>query len=127
MRIAVTSQDRMTITAHAGMCRKFWVYDVEGNRVVSRTLLELPREQSLHECHGDGPHPLDTVDVLIAGGMGSGLVGRLARRGVRALVSSESDPDRAVAAFVAGQLDTLAPQCHEGHGHHQHQHGNGCG
>jgi predicted Fe-Mo cluster-binding NifX family protein len=129
MKIAVTSQDRKTITAHAGLCRKFWIYDVDGNQVVSRVLLELSREQSLHECHGDGPHPLDTVDVLIAGGMGSGLVGRLARRGVRALVTSESDPDRAVAAFVAGQLDTLAPQCGEGHGHHHHQHhhDHGCG
>jgi hypothetical protein len=29
MKIAVTSQNRKTITSHAGKCRKFWVYEVE--------------------------------------------------------------------------------------------------
>jgi predicted Fe-Mo cluster-binding NifX family protein len=121
MKIAVTSQDRKTITAHAGMCRRFWIYTVDdGQQSGARTLLELPKEQSLHESHDAGPHPLDAVDVLIAGGMGSGLADRLARRGIRALVTSETDPDSAVAAFVAGRLETLAAQCREGHGHHHH-------
>jgi predicted Fe-Mo cluster-binding NifX family protein len=121
MKIAVTSQDRKTITAHAGMCRRFWIYTVDdGQQSGARTLLELPKEQSLHESYGAGPHPLDAVDVLIAGGMGSGLADRLARRGIRALVTSETDPDSAVAAFVAGRLETLAAQCREGHGHHHH-------
>jgi predicted Fe-Mo cluster-binding NifX family protein len=31
MKIAVTSQNRKTITSHAGKCRKFWVYEVEDN------------------------------------------------------------------------------------------------
>jgi len=106
MKIAVTSQDRNTITAHAGMCRRFWIYAVDdGQQTGGKTLLELSKEQSLHESHGAGPHPLDAVNVLIAGGMGSGLADRLARRGIRALVTSETDPDRAVAAFVAGRLD----------------------
>jgi len=122
MKIAVTSQDRNTITAHAGMCRRFWIYDVDGQQAGAKALLELSKEQSLHESHGAGPHPLDAVNVLIAGGMGSGLADRLARRGIRALVTSETDPDSAVAAFVAGRLETLAAQCREGHGHH-HDHG----
>jgi len=124
MKIAVTSQDRNTITAHAGMCRRFWIYAVaDGQQSGAKTLLELSKEQSLHERHGAGPHPLDAVDVLITGGMGSGLADRLAHRGIQALVTSETDPDRAIAAFVAGRLETLAAQCREGHGHHHHDHG----
>ncbi len=123
MKIAVTSQDRKTVTAHAGMCRRFWIYAVDdGQQTGAKTLLELSKEQSLHESHGTGPHPLDAVDVLIAGGMGSGLADRLARQGIRALVTAETNPDSAVAAFVAGRLETLAAQCREGHGHH-HDHG----
>lgn len=124
MKIAVTSQDLATITSHAGMCRRFWIYEVDdGQQSGARTLLELSREQSLHESHGAGSHPLDAVDVLIAGGMGSGLADRLAHRGVRALVTPETDPDRAVAAFATGRLETRAAQCHEGHGH---PHNRGC-
>jgi predicted Fe-Mo cluster-binding NifX family protein len=99
------------------MCRRFWVYEIEGPEVRGREMLELPKEQSLHESHGEGPHPLDAVAVLITTGMGRGLADRLTRRGIRALVTNETDPARAVEAFVAGRLATLAPQCREGHGH----------
>ncbi len=29
MKIAVTSQNRKTITDHAGKCRKFWLFDID--------------------------------------------------------------------------------------------------
>lgn len=41
-------------------------------------------------------HPLDGVDLLIAGGMGDGLQARLARKGIEAVVTTERDPERAV-------------------------------
>ncbi|MGA8055768.1 MAG: NifB/NifX family molybdenum-iron cluster-binding protein [Burkholderiales bacterium] len=120
MKIAVTSQNREAVTAHAGKCRKFWIYDVEGKQVKRKTLLELPKEQSLHASDGESPHPLDGVHVLISGGMGGGLADRLARRGISALVTSEPNPDWAVAAYIDGRLETLPPQCHERHGHDPH-------
>ena len=33
MQIAVTSQNRKTVTEHAGKCRKFWIYDIKTGRV----------------------------------------------------------------------------------------------
>ena len=36
MKIAVTSQNRKTVTGHAGKCRKFWIYEVEGSAVISK-------------------------------------------------------------------------------------------
>ena len=122
MRIAVTSQNRRTVTGHAGKCRKFWVYEVEGANVLGRDLLELPREQSFHESHGTESHPLDGVNVLISGGMGGGLQSRLGQRGIEALITSETDPDRAVAAYLAGTLPLGAPEEHDEHGHHHGHH-----
>jgi predicted Fe-Mo cluster-binding NifX family protein len=125
MKIAVTSQNRKTITGHAGKCRKFWVYDVEGREVRGKSLLELPIEQSFHESHGAGAHPLDDANVLISGGMGAGLQHRLRQRGMDALVTPETDPDRAVAAYLSGSLSVGEPEAqagHEGHGH-EHHHG----
>lgn len=102
LKIAVCSQNRKTVTEHAGKCRKFWIYDVQNGEVKDRTLLELPLEQALHSSPPGQPHPLDAVDVLIGAGMGSGLQQRLAQHGIRGVVSTETQPDQAVAAFLAG-------------------------
>lgn len=121
INIAVTSQNRKTVTGHAGKCRKFWVYAVEGSEIKGRNLLELPIEQSFHESADDAPHPLDGINVLITGGMGIGLRQRLKQKGILAVATSETDPDRAVAAWLAGTLPEAALEAHDHeHGHGQH-------
>lgn len=81
------SQNRKTVTDHAGKCRKFWVYRIQGGQIAEKTLLELPIEQSLHESPVDQPHPLDGVHALIAGSMGEGTKQRLILNGIRGLVT----------------------------------------
>ena len=120
MKIAITSQNRRTITEHAGKCRKFWIYHIEQDQVAGRTLLELPIEQSFHESSPHEPHPLDAVQVLITGGMGPGLQHRLATKGITTLITPETDPDQAVAAYLQGALTMDAGSCD--HGAHPHQH-----
>jgi predicted Fe-Mo cluster-binding NifX family protein len=116
MKIAVTSQNRRIITEHAGRCRKFWVFTIEGGRIINKELLELPKELSFHESHGQQAHPLDGIDVLIAGGMGEGLVKRLERKGIKGLVTKETDPERAVSLYLEGKLAGEAPHPpHDGH------------
>ena len=110
MKIAVTSQNRRTTTEHAGKCRKFWIYDIEQGQIAGKTLLELPIKLSLHESPPHEPHPLDAVQVLIAGSMGSGLNRRLAAKGIAALTTLEADPDRAVAAYLSGSLAVRPPK-----------------
>lgn len=104
LRIALCSQNRKTLTAHAGKCRKFWIYTVRDGIVQGRDLLELPLEQSWHATPDSAAHPLDDVDVLIAGSMGSGLQARLRARGIMPRVSELSDLDAAVAAYLAGEM-----------------------
>jgi predicted Fe-Mo cluster-binding NifX family protein len=124
MKIAVTSQNRKAITGHAGKCRKFWIYEADGKKIVNKTLLELELDQSLHASHGAGPHPLDGIDVLISGGAGQGLIRRLDSMGIQGLVTTETEPDSAVAAFLDGTLKLGQAGSHEGHGeHHGGEHG----
>ncbi len=119
--IAVTSQNRKTVTEHAGRCRRFWIYETAGSEVKDRTLLKLPIEQTLHEHPLGGPHPLDDVHVLITAGMGTGLRERLQRRGILAVATTVTDPDQAVAAWLRGTLPAAAPQEHaRHHDHHPH-------
>lgn len=122
MKIAVTSQNRKTITGHAGKCRKFWIYESEGATVKRKILLELPIEQSFHQSHGEGPHPLDDINVLISGGMGSGLQNRLKRNGILVVLTAETDPDRAVVDWLNGTLIEVAPEACDAHAHHFHPH-----
>jgi predicted Fe-Mo cluster-binding NifX family protein len=116
MKIAVTSQNRREITGHAGKCRKFWIYEITENKIDKKTLLELPKEQSFHESSPQIPHPLDDVQVLIVGGMGMGLASRLSMKGIEGIVTSEKEPDKALAAYLDGSLKQLEPNSHS-HGH----------
>jgi hypothetical protein len=47
--------------------------------VTSQNRREITKEASFHDSSRHAAHPLDGVDMLIAGGMGSGLQARLAR------------------------------------------------
>ena len=117
LKIAVTSQNRKTITGHAGKCRKFWIYDVAAGEVQGRALLELSIDQTFHASTAS---PLAGIDALISGGMGTGLQARLRQQGVTALVTPETDPDRAVIAFLAGTLALGTPESHDHAGHDHH-------
>jgi len=122
VKIAVASQNRKTVTGHAGKCRKFWIYQIAGKEVTSRDLLELPIEQSFHESDHNQPHPLDGVNVLICGGMGQGLQQRLKQKGILGVATSETNLERAVASWLDGTLPEAAPEEHD-HGHaHDHHH-----
>ena len=119
MKIAVASQNRKQITGHTGRCRKFWIYQIEHDVVTGKELLEIAKEQSFHESSPLSPSPLDNVQVLIAGDMGSGLVRRLRQKNIRPLITKESNPDQAVQAFLNGTLKIEPFEPHQ----HGHEHG----
>ncbi|MBZ4021372.1 hypothetical protein CKO11_02705 [Rhodobacter sp. TJ_12] len=141
MRIAVASQNFRTITGHAGKTRRFLVYEAApGQDIKEVERFDLPKDMSMHEFHGEGPHPLFTVKAVIAGSAGAGFQRRLASHGVLAVTTEETDPVTAVAALIDGlaqaranppmpDLHAQAPGHHHGHGHaHGHDHGaGGCG
>jgi predicted Fe-Mo cluster-binding NifX family protein len=103
MRIGVTSQNFRTVTAHAGRARRFMIYaDSPGGGIVQENMLDLPVEMSMHEFPRHEAHPIDGLDVLITGSCGDGFKRKLAARGIRVVVTSETDPVTAVAAVLSG-------------------------
>lgn len=124
MQIAVTSQNRKTITEHAGKCRKFWIYDIQQGTVSGKHLIELPIDQSFHASHHQLAEPLAGVNVLITASMGAGLHQRLKQNGILPVITLEENPDEAVNAFLKNDLDRQPidrnhPCQHDGH-HHSH-------
>jgi len=118
MKIAVTSQNRKSITEHAGRCRKFQLFEIGEGRIISKELVELSKEQSFHESSPHEAHPLDVVDVLISGGMGNGMIRRLGNKGITGIITSQSDPETAVKLYLEGKLQSEEPHQHS---HHEHQ------
>jgi len=110
MKVAVASQNRREITEHTGRCRKFWIYEIESQQILNKELLELTKEQCFHDSPPQAASPLDDMQVLIAGGMGRGLAQRLENKGIKALLTSETNPDKAVNDYLTGTLLTYAAE-----------------
>lgn len=104
MRVAVTSQNFRTVTGHAGKTRRFLIYEAgpEGHAVEVKRL-DLPKAMSFHEFHGEGEHPVDIADVMVTAGCGEGFEQRMAERGIKVLVTGETDPQKAADAALKGQ------------------------
>jgi predicted Fe-Mo cluster-binding NifX family protein len=132
MRIAITSQNFRTITGHAGKTRRFLVLEgAPGGEPHEAERLDLDKEMAFHEFRGQGEHPVDSCEVLITQSCGFGFRQKLAGRGVRVLVTGESDPFKAARAFLNGEplpAPEAEPEHQHAHGHgHAHAHGHGHG
>lgn len=107
MRIAVASSDFTTVTGHAGRARKWLVYEVtESGDLAAPVRVELAADAVFHHAEDGRPHALDGVDAVIAQSAGDGFLRNMERRGIRAVLTAEPAPERAVRAVLA---DTVTP------------------
>lgn len=125
IKIAVNSlKGDDTIGGHSGKCRKFWIFDVLDNKIIDKSLMNLERDQTLHHVFhesGNYNHPLFDVDILISGGIGAGAVNRLKSQNIQALITTETNADKAIALLIEGQLPIVA-NGHDGNCNHDHDH-----
>ena len=119
MKIAISSQNQKTISGHAGKASRFQVYNVdpESKEIIDKELVELQKEDILHNRFHEStdpwaPHPIFEVDIVITAGAGPGFVNRLASQNTQVVITSESDPDLAIAKFLDGTLPQIAPEHH---------------
>ena len=126
MKIAVT-YDNGEIFQHFGHTETFKVYEVEDGKVVSSELIG---------SNGSGHGALagllsgQAVDVLICGGIGAGAQNALAEWGIELCAGASGDADKAVEAYLKGELVNTGANCdHHGEGHSCGHHGDegGCG
>lgn len=119
MKIAVT-YDNGNIFQHFGKTEFFKVYEVEDGKVVSSEVIG-----SNGVGHGAlaGLLADKAVDVLICGGIGGGAQAALEEAGVELCAGAEGDADRAVEAYLKGELVSSGANCD----HHHHEEGHSCG
>lgn len=105
MKIALASQNRRSLTAHAGKCRHFFIVDTDRPDILQSR--ELPLSQVLHVWSGEGTHFLEGIELLVAASIGSGVVEKLSRRGIRALATPERELSRIVEKLIDNSLPTI--------------------
>lgn len=120
--IAVTSQNRHTVTGHAGRCRRFKLFDPASG--CENGEIELPIDAVLHEADPQPGHPLALAGTLITTGAGPGLRQRLARYGIAVHLTASTVPAEAVRDFLAGVPSAAMAEesCSHGHGEHGRHH-----
>jgi len=126
MKIAVTYEEGM-VFQHFGHTQQFKVYEVSDGAVVSAELIDAG--ESGHEAlaeflKGRG------VDVLICGGIGGGAQAALTEQGIELCAGAAGNADKAVAAYLRGELIDTGVNCdHHGEGHScgGHEAGEACG
>jgi len=126
MIIAVTYEEGM-VFQHFGHTQQFKVYEVSDGAVASAELIDAG--ESGHEAlaeflKGRG------VDVLICGGIGGGAQAALTEQGIELCAGAAGNADKAVAAYLRGELIDTGVNCdHHGEGHScgGHEAGEACG
>jgi len=137
VRIAIATDDGRTIGRHFGRARMYAVLTVQNGSVTSRELRDksAPHWQTPDPVrgvpkggeHGPGEHGTDQAsgakhagmfetigdcDCLIAGGMGRGAHDHATAAGIRPIVTSLEDIERAAIDCAAGRLRDESERLH---------------
>ena len=115
MKIAFCYQNDMHITGQAGKCTKFMLYDIQDKEIVSKGMVELEESITFHNVFHNGTipfneHPLSDIDVVISDSMGAGFVQKMKRVGITALMTTETDIEKALDAFLSNKLELVLPE-----------------
>ena len=107
MKIAIATDNYTRVTGHAGKARHWLLYMLGNHRpeqlLPAPTLIKLAPEQVMHYFKDDAPHPLDGVDLVVAGSAGEGFIRHMRERGADVLLTGEDDPATALTQILAGE------------------------
>ncbi len=107
MKIAIATKDFETVSSHAGQTRQWLVYDLTDHRanrlLPAPSRVNLDKAQVLHVFEDKEPHPLDSVDLIVAASAGDGFIRHMKKRGAEVLLTGESDPALAITRILAGE------------------------
>ena len=125
MKIAIPTDDGVTISAHFGHATYFLVADIEAGQVVSKTLRERPGNghHEHHEHHHDHAHhqghgpankfqPIRDCDVIMSRGMGQPAVNYAESLGMKVVLTDHKRIDDALAEAAQGVFHSNPRRIH---------------
>ncbi len=136
--VAITSQNKKTVTKHAGKCLNFLIYTIEDDKITNKKVIELQADEILkntiqEDRKIDSNNWLFDVNILLTGSMGNSAKEYFARQNVAAFIIKEKDPEITIEKLIDGTLEAFIPTEQQGNGrgncnnhHHNHHHEGGC-
>jgi predicted Fe-Mo cluster-binding NifX family protein len=129
MKIAVATNDFVTVAGHVGRCRGFVIYEVNDKGEITNkknventfTNHHAGEEHHAHghahsQAHAEGTHNriaegIEFADYLVCRAAGPGLVNSLAANGIRTVFSKIDSADEAVKLLVQNALPNDESEC----------------
>lgn len=133
MKIAIATEDNKVISAHFGRSPFFAIYEVENGKATSRGMRrntftghfrkaeshEHEYEHELHShkkgdehAHATVAEGLQDCQVVISHGMGRRAWEDLRNRGIEMIVTDETEVERALNLYLAGELKDQTEKLH---------------
>lgn len=117
-KIAMPSDDQVSISGHFGRTKGFLIFDIDGNKVNNKIYVENNITGHAQGHHNDHQHDhnhqhshggilqaLKDCKVIIARGMGRRLMIDFAENNKEVFVTDTANADEAVDQFIKGNLD----------------------
>jgi predicted Fe-Mo cluster-binding NifX family protein len=133
-KIAVVTEDGVTISQHFGMAPYYLVLTVENGKIVSREKRNKAGHQTAggSNCHSEtgchnGMHGIDAdaqkkhagmfanildSQFVLAGGMGYGAFASLKNSGIEPVITDAKNIEEAAQLFITGKLENLTHKLH---------------
>lgn len=111
-KIAVAlEEDKKTVSAHFGTCVAYMLYEVDGDKIVTKQEAENP-----HAGHHGGCMVADFIkslgaSVVITGGMGGKAIQKCENFGIEPVIGHVGDADMLVEAYLRGELQSEGSAC----------------
>jgi predicted Fe-Mo cluster-binding NifX family protein len=127
MKIAVISEDGVTISQHFGRAPYYIVFNIEGGKIIDREQREkLGHSHFSNELHAENTHhdhsqahgfdpaaqnrhaqmaeAISDCEVLLSGGMGNGAYVSLKAANIKPIITDIQNIEEAIQAFIDGTI-----------------------
>lgn len=118
MKIAIVTDDHLTISAHFGRAQFYEIFTIESGKVLSREIVsrsfpqtvpvgKAPEPEGEHHHHHDHNAmitPIADCLALITRGMGTGAYLSLQEHDIQPIITDIRDIELALDAYLAGKL-----------------------
>lgn len=123
MKVAIPTNDMMTISAHFGRAKGFMIIEVKNNQIQKKeymvnTFTGHSKNKENENNHGSHHHShhgifnaLGDSQVVISKGMGQRLFNEFSEKNIKVYLTNENSIDNAVKLLIQGKLKANKELC----------------
>jgi len=113
IKIGIASDDGKNISAHFGRTMGFVIFSIDNNKIISKEYKPntftghargIEGHSNMSSTHSSIIEALKDCKAVISNGMGRRIYEDLRAAGIEAIITTETDVDKAIELYLAGSL-----------------------